>query len=903
MDKAREYKADAVFFEASRSGRPPVPQAFIYKRGGPTDEHFAVLHKRLWSWGGVPLVYRVSPGMVHLFRCAHKPDFIHGKAGDSKPHKILNAAARIANDPWWDADRLRNGTLWDDPAVCRDLLSRDDAAQKSLIQAVKDLHKDLDGLLRWEVRRRLLILSIMIAYLEARDVFEEGYFGQFKRGAHRFFDVLADGKALLKLLADLERRFNGNVFALSEADRDALSTSTRLGQFAQKLDGRSDTGGQLRIWDKYSFADLPVELMSHIYQLFVTDKTEAVYTPHFVVRLMVGEALSWDRIDRLHEKDEVVLDGACGSGVFLVEAYKRLILHWRSKNDWKNPTIKVLQRLLTTRIRGIDLEGGAAELAAFSLYLALCDALHPTAIRQSEKLFPLLMDRTILEGCFFEACSEGKIVGKVGVVLGNPPFKSKLTTDGAVAAYGLYAAEHDHKIPDQQLALLFLHVSMQLLTQGGVLSMIQPNSFLYNDLSLKFRRSFIEHWDLREILDMISIGGLFLNADPKVLVVVAEKQKPINKRPILHATFRRSGRADSQQGFDIDHYDLHWVRHDVARNNDGIWRSNLLGGGRVLGFVERLRGLRTLGEFAEDQGWDKGEGFIAGGRGVSRPALHVVGKDYLPSQAITLEGIDEDTISVVPEKPIQWPRSERRFTPPMLLVREQMDLPHVLWTKRYLTYSDQIVGFCAPKRQTQELRAIATWLTEERDALRAYIAATSPRLFAQKYTSISQEDITSLPYPESGALILTDQERLIVTDIVYHYRDLILHGARSKMLMHSGLPALNTFNEVFTSQINGVYKKNKLRALETQTWPGIICQPFIFGNSSVDWRDAAALRGKLDKLLRDERSSGLNITRIVRLYDESCIFLIKPDRLRYWLPSIALRDADETLAELAQQGF
>jgi hypothetical protein len=33
------------------------------------------------------------------------------------------------------------------------------------------------------------------------------------------------------------------------------------------------------------------------------------------------------------------------------------------------------------------------------------------------------------------------------------------------------------------------------------------------------------------------------------------------------------------------------------------------------------------------------------------------------------------------------------------------------------------------------------------------------------------------------------------------------------------------------------------------------------------------------------------------------VFLIKPDRLRYWLRSIALRDADESLADLRRMGF
>jgi type I restriction-modification system DNA methylase subunit len=111
-----------------------------------------------------------------------------------------------------------------------------------------------------------------------------------------------------------------------------------------------------------------VELISHIYQIFVKDSDSSVYTPPFLVRLMLEEALSWERLDRLHQHDEVILDPCCGSGVFLVEAYKRLVLHWHSRNQWKRPSIPVLKCLLK-KVHGIDLEEGAVELAAFSLCL------------------------------------------------------------------------------------------------------------------------------------------------------------------------------------------------------------------------------------------------------------------------------------------------------------------------------------------------------------------------------------------------------------------------------------------------------------------------------------------------------------------------------------------------------
>ncbi len=199
MEKAQEYGATAVFFEAGRDGRPGLAQALVFLSDGPAhDQSFAQLHRRLWSWGGVPLVYRVTRGLVQLFRCAHKADFESRGEVVFKPYTTLKLAAQIANDPWWDAERLRNGTLWDDPKVYRALLSGRQAAQKTLIREVKLLHEELDkkSILPKPLRRKLLILSLLIAYLEARKVFEDDYFARFRSGATKFFEVLADGPAL-----------------------------------------------------------------------------------------------------------------------------------------------------------------------------------------------------------------------------------------------------------------------------------------------------------------------------------------------------------------------------------------------------------------------------------------------------------------------------------------------------------------------------------------------------------------------------------------------------------------------------------------------------------------------------------------------------------------------------------
>jgi hypothetical protein len=906
MEKAEDYGATAVFFEAGRDGRPASVQALVFVSDGPAhDEDFARLHQRLWSWGGVPLVYRVTPGLVQLFRCAHKPDFeLHGKIV-FKPCKTLELAAQIANDPWWDAEQLRNGTLWDDPRVCKAFLSGRQAAQKTLIGEVKLLHDELKkkNLLPKPLQRKLLILSLLVAYLEARKVFEDGYFSRFRIGSTKFFEVLADGPALVKLLKHLEGRFNGHVFALTKEDRATVRESQQLARFARLVEGKREAGGQLTLWQRYSFADLPIELISHIYQLFVSDTAVAVYTPPFLVRLMLGEVLSPERLDRLARKKEIILDPACGSGVFLVEAYKRLVLHWRSRNGWKPPSISVLKKLLT-RVHGIDLEEGAVELAAFSLCLALCDAMKPEEIRASVRLFPELKERSIHSGCFFKARERGTVKAKIGVVVGNPPFSSSLRTRAAQRSYERYQKDHG-ALPDKQLAYLFLHESMEMMAPGGVLSLLQQYNFLYNQQSLSFRRRFMERWDVREILDFISVRGLFQKggADTKVVVIVAEANQPPPERQILHATFRRSGRADAEQGFDIDYYDMHWLPRKLALTNDGVWRSDLLGGGRVLGFADRLRMFGTLGQYAAQKQWDYGEGWIEAKKGRRVPAEHISGKRWLPSSCLTLDGIDESGIQTVNASRFKTYYTARRFTPPMVLIREQMDLPHALWSKGYLTYSQQIVGVCASEEEVDTLSDVCKWLEQCKRPLQAFLAMASPRLFGQKATALTANDVFSLPYSEKGHFDLSKSEHILVDDIVDCYRDLIRLGEGSAAMKEPGIAALPGFNDVYVRQINAVYKKNKLHALDPQTWPGVICQPFVFGKGKVDWEGAEELKGKLDRLLRDQRGSGLTVTRIARLYDGPCIYLLKPDRLRYWLRSVALRDADETLSDLWEQGF
>ena len=919
LEKAKSFGASHVFFRL-RPGRPNSPEALVFDdselSGSRTDEEFAQLHRRLWSWGGVPLVYRRLRGRVDVFRCAHKPDFDTGrekpKYASHSSLDLLDTAVDITTsleeNPWWDMRRLANGTLWDDRSIAEQFLS-DKSAHKTILNHVEVLERQLEqkSRLAANLRRRLLIISLLVAYLEDRDVFklEAGFFAQFKPGAEKFHHVLADADALIELLKHLEtERFNGNVFKLEEEEKEQLRKTPHLKTFAQLIEGSTESGGQRTLWRLYSFKDLPVELISHIYQLFVEDKSTCVYTPPFLARLMLEEALTLDRMDRLEERNEIVFDPSCGSGVFLVEAFKRLVLHWRKNNSWKEPSAAVLRKLMK-RVRGTDIDGYAVELAAFSLCLAMCEELPSRAISKAKKLFPSLKGDTLYESCFFQQSREKKLPPRIGVIFGNPPFGSASQVGTTSQAYSEYLNEFGRQsLPDRQSAYLFLHHAMDSLVTDGLLCLIQKDNFLYNRRSAKFRQSIFERWDVRQILDFTPIRGLF-RKDPKVVVVMAEARPPQPKRSILHAIFRRTAHTQAEVSFELDYYDMHWVSQSVAMSKDFVWRCNLFGGGRAMGLVERLKKLPTLKDYVEEQGWDYGEGFMVGTPENDEVIDYLYQKPVIPAKAIGADGeIDKRLISIQEKKSFQWPRSAARYAPPLILISEVDCLPVSYWPEKMgsLTYGHRIVGISGAEGNSQLHSELAERIRGQRSFFRSWMTLTSATAGIGQATTILKSDIDELPFPSNQKEIdLTKNELAVLSDAFDFYRDFQRLGDDSEIMGEVREIELNNFALMFSKQVNTIHKK--LRALKPLSWAGVTCQPFVFGDAKPDWTDSSSLNERLATLLREQSSPSLTTIRIIRVFDGPFLFLIKPNRLRYWLRSIALRDADEALADLRNQGF
>ena len=82
------------------------------------------------------------------------------------------------------------------------------------------------------------------------------------------------------------------------------------------------------LWPQYAFDVIPLEFISSIYETFVTKRASGdgiYYTPSYLVDFVLDRVLPWDGTDW----DLKVIDPACGSGIFLVKAFQRLVHRWK----------------------------------------------------------------------------------------------------------------------------------------------------------------------------------------------------------------------------------------------------------------------------------------------------------------------------------------------------------------------------------------------------------------------------------------------------------------------------------------------------------------------------------------------------------------------------------------------
>jgi hypothetical protein len=901
---------DFVFFRRFSDGRSSQVAAYIIDNSDEKydEKQLAEIHQRVWLHGKAPLLYISWPSRIDILTCARGPDFWKEEKREYEYNPArkfnvtgLKTASDISDElKKFSAWRLADGTFWEEPSN-RKLTNHDKAAHQLLIQAVVDADKELKGE-KEPILRRLLLLMILIKYLEDRRVFPENWFGDFHSGAENFFEVLKgeSPEEVYRLLEALEKKFNGDIFSLKDIGQQRLTRDILI-RFAEMVEGKT-LNFQRNLWKLFSFEHLPVEIISHLYEKFVKSGVGAVYTPPILVSLLLDHVMPYEKLTG----EERILDPACGSGVFLVGAFRRLINVWRSKNQWRRPDVNTLKKLLKTKIFGIEIDKNAIDLTAFSLCLAVCDALQPAVI-WNELKFDRLRGANLIEDDFFQVLldhQDGKsksLEDRFDVVIGNPPFVSKLSSAGTEIDR-VARKIRGFDLPDKQAAFLFLEQTLKSLRPGGRTCLIQPSGFLYNPTVGEFRRDVIRKYKIDTIFDFTSIRKLYEAADPKTIAILAGNADVDSETHwIRHWTFRRTVSVQERICFELDHYDRHRVSQTLASEGGHyVWRAQLFGGGRLANMGQRFRSVRKLIDFMTEKGWSYAEGFVVDVDGTRVPSLK--DKPLLPTNAFTDSGVDTSRIDIVREEYFKSGYNEDHFKAPLVLIKENESLPIAFWNEGPLAYKNTIVGIHAPPSEISELKDFYTNLRDHLNFFRSYLALTGTVASVGKATKIRKQDIDQLPYPDDMRdLSLSFWEKVLCDDVSQYMNEFVRLGQNSALLQEQASPNhLEEYCRTFVRMLGSVYD-NLVAAPHIQL-NGLTCQPFYFG-AQPDFSWLGDDLSGLKKLIYDNTRQSLRTIRVLRYYSENVLLIVKPDRLRYWIRSVAIRDADETLFDLRRQGY
>jgi hypothetical protein len=312
----------------------------------------------------------------------------------------------------------------------------------------------------------------------------------------------------------------------------------------------------------YEFTVISSDILGHVYEQFlgkvirlteghhavVEDKPEVkkaggvYYTPtyivDYIVRQTVGKLVEGKTPKQVAKLR--ILDPACGSGSFLINAYQ-FLLDWH--HDWylthnpesrakgRNPvlvqttsgwklTIAERKRILLENIYGVDIDPQAVEVTKLSLLLKVLEGESEQTIQPFLRLFheralpdlgdnikcgnsligpdfyqqkelPLLSDEDRLRVNVFDWDVEFSDIMKSGgfdAVIGNPPWGASLST----TEKEYHSKKYQSFFGNHESYLFFIEKALELLKNNGLTSFITPDSWIKVPQSRELRRIVLE---------------------------------------------------------------------------------------------------------------------------------------------------------------------------------------------------------------------------------------------------------------------------------------------------------------------------------------------------------------------------------------------------------------------------
>ncbi|MDR2814962.1 MAG: SAM-dependent methyltransferase [Prevotellaceae bacterium] len=936
----------------------------------------AEIQRKAWSYRKIIFLFAASATEIRIYNCYEKPKYLKTGADVSteiesyeifKTSKDDSANLKILVELFSQVG-VDCGLLWTSEYGIREKVNVQRRIDRFLVQSLKKTAQILGNDIKdKEIIHGLLMRSLFILYLEDKGAAKEaGLYSRIKPDASSYFDILGNVDATYKLFDTLHEHFYGNVFPVI-AGEQKLVTVAHLQKIKNCfIDG--DLSGNPKLfdnWKVFDFSFIQIELLSEVYENFLGELDEKrargqFYTPYPLVELMLN--------DKLPAKNETncqvkTLDFACGSGIFLVESYKRLIRRWKNANPGKKILFTDLRDILVGNIFGIEIDPLAIKVAAFSLYLALVEELDPKTLWIEKKYqLPYLINNPkdpSLKGkqgknlwrrdTIVDVDAE-KFIVKADLLVGNPPFG----TDDISPEIKGYLSKRSY--PQEQV-LAFLDKAVHFTNDNGQIALIFNTKILTNT-GKKYQnfREWLFNKTYVEKVYNLSIyrkakknfgGQLFNSATVPVSIAYYRKSMPQKISNVVEycapKTYLKSNVID---GLLLDNTDVKFLpRYECQKPDTKIWKIAMWGTQQDFAFLAKLASNNK--SLADDMRWISGRGLNADSENL----------DFIPDKMLKTSLIGryytgKNGVLTFNKKHYRS-NNDSLFIPPFILVKEMQHNRKIAASlidyEVYCTTGAFVInGVEAPLYLKKELvnylnsdivRYIlfltsSTWgIERERicllNELMEIPAVSAEENIENKIATQCFDEIVNqllLPLPnqqiieENEAILLneffrtlniTEKEQVLIHDTLKFSLDLLEQGENSIGFKRISCDENMAYAQMLRQELADFYAETNHKINVTiydvrRFSPlNLVVLRFSDTEKPAEVKDAAEvtpLLKELNKYSIQEKGKSIYVQKQLRYCNKDTMYVIKPNQKRFWTRSQAMEDAMLLIAEIANMG-
>lgn len=930
--KVQRDLIDDIFIHSIEKDNP-ISVKYIYT---PTEADIFKHHKNLWNRNSDSVFVAVTESKSHLINVKEKPD----KEKPLKKSICLKSFDYGINSVDFkgiDIELISRNSV--DSSYFFDFISKTkpkgQTVDKDLLLNLLALKNDLQKVGNEKTIHLLILRCLFIKYLEDRGIFENNYLQNILESNNP--------DELVKAFNEVTK-INGDVFKFDQFEVSDIKIEylNKLALFF-KSDYRSS---QLKLFP-YKFDQIPIQLISHVYEAFLKGKAKKgkgiYYTPPFLVNFMLGQSFS----EKVNQSPKAkILDPAVGSGAFLVEAFKMIQNAYGKELDFNTK-----KKILEEQLFGIDVDQNALQIAAFSLYLALLETEDPASIRAKIKsaspILPSLIGKTLIHGNsitdnifpdkIFDCIASNPPWGSVPTELNDSYQKEREAIDNKDGNYPEYA-----HVADYERSQAFLSRVSKWGDKNTLFVMVVKNSIFLNDKTQDFRLDLLSKYQINtfyelshynKILFKKSVIGeidgekIELGASEPCVVVIFQQKTSQDDNIVKYISPKLT---DFSEHFELIHYtsvDVSKILQSEFEGDDLLWRILAKGDYEYSQLINKVKNKTKNIEMTCSRGFEPKKG----DQNLNLKSLPYITHKDLDNYRL------KNRLSEL--KKFYWGEKERRSGNSELFYGDRILLSRVpkksdytlkaIYVNEEALFNDSVIGFKPEESVSYPL--ILAWLNSKLLGF-YYYNSSIQWTDGPKWNALRISEIINLPFPifkgnknaidEFSTFLATindiervdqkqidsldnlifekfdllDYEKEIIREF-YQVKVLRAEAHLSKVKGDDIDSYFTAFKETFSLILS---KENSLNASYhiSSNFGTVVCFSIVDKTETLhlkENRDLKILNFVKSKQLKKSDSLKILFEDKVKIYDKDKFYIIKSNQFKDWTVRQAIKDAKEEI--------